>query len=336
MDGPLERPTVVCLTPVRNQAWILERFLRCTSLWADRIIIADQGSTDGSREIAAAFEKVELLDNSASEYDEAGRQRLLIDAARRIPGPRLIVALDADEILTANWFRSPEWASMLRRAPGTVVWFRRIEIYPDMQHCWVPDWEWAWGFIDDGSPHAGLPIHSPRVPNPDGAPSLAMRDIQVLHYASTDWRRLKSRQRWYQMFETLNRPPRRPAKTYRHYHQVDDPPEGRRPLERRWFEHYERQGIDMTSIHRDGRYEWDRRVLKLMVEHGPTRFRRLDLWDVDWKELARVHAIDPATVPSDPRSALDRLVLRYLRRTQRRAATTPVLHIDRALRLLGW
>jgi len=28
-------PTIICLTPVRNKAWILDRFLQATSLWAD-------------------------------------------------------------------------------------------------------------------------------------------------------------------------------------------------------------------------------------------------------------------------------------------------------------
>ena len=35
---------IICLTPVKNEGWILERFLKCTSLWADYIIIADQSS----------------------------------------------------------------------------------------------------------------------------------------------------------------------------------------------------------------------------------------------------------------------------------------------------
>jgi glycosyltransferase involved in cell wall biosynthesis len=46
------KPTIICLTPVKNEAWLLDRFLQATSLWADFIIIADQMSTDGSQEIA--------------------------------------------------------------------------------------------------------------------------------------------------------------------------------------------------------------------------------------------------------------------------------------------
>ena len=57
----------IVMTPVRNEAWVLRAFLETTSLWADYIIIADQMSTDGSREIAKSYEKVILIDNKNPE-----------------------------------------------------------------------------------------------------------------------------------------------------------------------------------------------------------------------------------------------------------------------------
>ena len=44
MQSAVDKPTVVCLTPVKNEAWILDRFLKCAGLWAEHIIIADQGA----------------------------------------------------------------------------------------------------------------------------------------------------------------------------------------------------------------------------------------------------------------------------------------------------
>ena len=41
------KPLLIDLTPVFNEAWVLPAFLKATSLWADYIIIADQMSTDG-------------------------------------------------------------------------------------------------------------------------------------------------------------------------------------------------------------------------------------------------------------------------------------------------
>lgn len=71
------RPIVICLTPIRNESWILDMFLKATSLWADHIILADQMSTDGSREIAKKNSKVILIDNNSETFNEPERQRLL-------------------------------------------------------------------------------------------------------------------------------------------------------------------------------------------------------------------------------------------------------------------
>ena len=96
----------------------MDRFLKCTSLWADHIIIADQQSTDGSREIAARYPKVILIDNLSPTFNEPERQKLLLEKARTIPGQRLLIALDADEILTANFMNSSEWNTVLEIPVG--------------------------------------------------------------------------------------------------------------------------------------------------------------------------------------------------------------------------
>src|SRR5437773_12541499 len=54
---------VVVVTPVRNEAWILERFLSVTSRFADHIIVADQRSSDDSRAICSRYGKVTVIDN---------------------------------------------------------------------------------------------------------------------------------------------------------------------------------------------------------------------------------------------------------------------------------
>ncbi|MGB8077207.1 MAG: glycosyltransferase family 2 protein, partial [Gallionella sp.] len=115
------KPKIICLTPVRNESWILEKFLKAASLWADHIIIADQFSDDDSREIAGRFDKVILIRNPSAEFNEPERQRLLIEAARKIEGPRLLITLDADEFLTANFHDSAEWEFIMHAPPGTVI-----------------------------------------------------------------------------------------------------------------------------------------------------------------------------------------------------------------------
>ena len=101
-------PSIVVLTPVRNESWILERFLAVTSQFADVIIVADQRSTDASREICRRFAKVIVIDNADPEYNERSRQQQLIAAARElVSGAKILMAIDADEILAADSLASP-------------------------------------------------------------------------------------------------------------------------------------------------------------------------------------------------------------------------------------
>jgi hypothetical protein len=330
------RPTVVCLTPVRDEAWILGRFLACASVWADVIVVADQCSTDGSREIAAAHPKVRLIDNGVEQFNEPVRQASLIAAARAaVPGARLLVALDADEVLSANALESAEWQSVLAAPPGMVIEFERVNLHADGSRCWIPRWDFPFGYVDDGAPHVGLPIHSPRVPVPADAPRLRLREVKVLHYAHMDRERLRSRDRWYQCWEALNRPPIPGSEQYRQYHQFGQA-ETLRPVPPEWLDGYRRAGIDVTSVIVEGRYRWDRLVLEMLREHGAAPFRRVDMWDVDWHALAARWNVPAHVLPPDPRSWLDRQVLRYLKRTQGRQDRFLWHRVDRWLRFVGW
>ena len=331
-------PTVICLTPVKNEAWILERFLKCASLWADHIILADQNSDDGTQEIAQRFPKVHLIHNTSDTYDEYARQKLLIDAARQIPGPRLLIALDADEFLSANYMSSPEWKTLLCAEPGTVIGFPWSNVRSDMQHFWDPMGEWDWGFMDDGTEHTGYAIHSPRVPHPMKAVKIAVRDIHVLHYQYTDWERMESKHRWYQCWERINHPHRRAISIYRQYHHMYFVPHANlQPLPREWLQGYEERGIDMTSVRRLPFYYWDKGVVEWLAQYGTRRFRRESIWDVDWGQKAQNMGLDLSGVDlRDPRSGQDRRVQQWLRYTRSRGNRLPVRLTHMALVLLGY
>lgn len=338
---PTNRPTLICLTPVKNEAWILDRFLRCASLWADHIVVADQGSTDGSREIAAKFDKVTLIENTSPAYDEGARQRLLLDAARNIPcdGKRILVALDADEMLSANFMTSPEWQSVRAAESGTVLRFDWINILPGFEQCWIPSDEIAFGFVDDGSPHAGRAIHSTRVPAKPGAKVIGLRDVRVLHYQYVAWQRMASKQRWYQCWERLNNPRKRPIAIFRQYHGMHArPPEQIHPFDANWIAAYEHAGIDMRTINAQAHDNWwDREILKWMDERGPDFFRKQAVWDVAWTDVAKSAGYNGSSHKfTDPRSRAERAVHRWLHETQPRALDPRVRLLQRALRIAGW
>lgn len=344
----MARPKVICLTPVLNEAWILERFLKCASLWADHIIVADQQSTDGSREIAQRFPKVRLIENTAEKFNEPERQQMLLNEARRIPGPRLLLALDADEIFTANVLTSPEWETILNAPPGTSISLQWPLVYPNVAEFsyYVLLNEMTIGYMDDGSAHEGKAIHSFRVPIRSRGRSLHPQEIKLMHYGMMDPNRRDSRMRWYQCWEQLN-VCKRPIDLYRFYHtDLFVPPNRVKPVAPEWIQGYEQRGIDMTSVNRDGIYRWDKEVLQFFDEHGTARFKRLAIWDTDWSRLhAEIYPDKPRKLFLDPRNRFDRFVHRWLRRTQRYHGYHAVpslfqrLHcwlVERALRPLGW
>ena len=94
----MSKPIHIVMTPTRNEAWMIRAFLECNGLWADYIIIADQMSTDGTREIIKAYSQplpkgngdkknraeVILIDNTNPEFNEAERQAMLVEKAREV------------------------------------------------------------------------------------------------------------------------------------------------------------------------------------------------------------------------------------------------------------
>ena len=335
------KPTIVCLTPVRNEAWILDRFLQCASLWADHIIIADQ-STDSSAEIARRYPKVTVVHNPSTEHNDAERQKLTLAAARQIPGPRLLITLDADEAFTANFMTSPEWQTLLNTPVGTAVRFKWVNLMDDLEHYWTAPWDYAWGYMDDGSePDWGI-LHTTRIPAPLNAPDILMRDIKVMHYAFTDAARRESKWRWYQCFEQIVNPHRSAIELYRQYHEADSlRPDQVRPIPNHWLQGYAEQGIDMTSVHRPQRPRWDKELVDMLDKYGPTHFRRQNIWSVNWTAVhCEIYGKAPSRSLSDPRSKLDKWVHRWLQASQAYYQpynqTFDIRLIEKVLKLLGW
>lgn len=325
-----KRP-LVCLVPVKNERWILDLFLAATSLWADHIIVADQNSDDGSRDIIARHPKAILIENRESRFNEPERQALLIAEARmRFPGA-LLFALDADEILSPEWMDSQEWALIKNAAPGTQIRMRWANLRPGLTWHSLGRWVLC-GFVDDGiAPHAGRPIHSPRLPTPSNAPVIDCKTIRILHYRSFDPLRMDSKHRWYQCWELLNNQNRHPIHQYRFYNSVDSPRLHKlRLFPKRWLVTYAKMGIDLRAPLIEQVYWWDAQILSWFAKHGVPTFRRLAIWDVDWGRMSQLHGV--ATTVTDPRTWSDRLVHGWLRKTQLMHRLPPIQLIDLLLR----
>ena len=301
---------IICLTPVKNEAWILETFLKCASLWADQIIIADQMSTDGSREIAKKYPKVTLIDNHSEAFNEPERQKLLINQARLVEcDRRILIALDADEVLVGDiaCFVQNKLNEIAR---GSVLTFDWLNVNSNRRDYWKSKCKMPFGFIDDGSEHCGELIHSTRVPAPKAARFFHMQTLQVLHLQYIDWDRMQSKHRWYQCFERINYPSKSAIDIFRMYHHMYSYKKNI-PILASSLSFYHEHGINPLQFTKLSEYHWDTEVMKLIKIHGAKYFRRIDLWNCNSSS-----GKSNPNLGISPNGTFDRALLKYLAATQ--------------------
>ena len=286
-----DRP-VLLLCPTRNAIYDLRRSLPTWELIADKIIVVDQNSTDGTREFLQSRDKVILVDNLSMEYDEVRRNTLLVDAARKFHHAAIHLTLDADEILSSNVLDSPEWNNFRHMEPGSVGEFSWVQLWKSpakyiANGIGLPG-RYRLAFIDDGRPVEGKKhMHEQRgvgVQRPER--TFVFNDIVCLHYAWVNYQAAIRRNNWYKVHWVM-----RGAKSYHvnnrnhgWYRLVRD--ENLNVSPSNWTRGYISRGIDVTSKVDCSLYWWDVEVLKTFKMAGVKRFYPLDIWrEVDWEQL---------------------------------------------------
>lgn len=303
----------IVLTPVRNEAWVLRAFLEATSLWADYIIIADQMSTDGSREIAKEYPKVILIDNNRPEMHMAATRRLLFEEAKKIEGDKILFALDADEFLSGDFVHSDDWK-------------RILESRPDDSFCW------CWMNLKEGDPksfffgpHYYWAVHEspdlwdgefpdnfihewrlPWSPNADGEHKFMLDGFCSIHLARVNQNRQRNKERFYQVSTIGQNPKKSSVSLYRQYHTEEDLQYFEVPSDAYRF--YESNGLDIwqyVDLHDEGAY-YTSEILRYFERDGIEKFALLDIWDEDWTKRNGV---------VDPRMKMHKLLQYYLKKT---------------------
>jgi hypothetical protein len=335
----MSNTNIICITPIKNESWILRNFLECAKRWADIVIIGDNRSGDDSVSIARSF-GCPVIDLGPA-YDEANRRRLLIEEARKIPGRRLIVSIDADEMLSANWATSAEWPQMLTAPAGTRFHFDWVELLPGLDRCTIATQPAA--FIDDGSPYNGVTIHSPRIPQTK-VKAVKLEEIKLLHYINIEPERMLSRHRWYKCLELIEHK-KRAWETCVRYQDValktyDTPIVA---VKDEWLQGYEWLDQFRTVEPRaDRSYWWDSEVLNFFDRYGIEKFRKLNIWDVDWNAKATYLGRNSGSY-RDPRRLDDKLMHNFITRYREELKLKrrlPFKIVDKlaktALRPTGW
>lgn len=334
-----DKPVFICLTPVRDEAWILEEFIEMAATWADYIIILDQCSTDCSREIAKRHAKVILVENDNPEFDEKFRQNTLLEKAREITGKRILIALDADEALTANFISSGDKQRIGEAAPGTIIKFRWPQILKNYTECSMLK-HTVFGYVDDGAQHYPETIHSLRLPTPEKSPELCIDKTCNMHLVYLGWKRQKRKQKWYQCWETLHSEDKSAVRIFRLYNRhilynssniVSVPEE--------WVNDYKQIGVSFESItaKQDQNTWWDKQIVEWINLYSSKCFEKVDIWDTDWVELANKEKIRINEENFyDPRGRGTKLAFFWLKNTTNYSRTIPVRIIDRILKKIGF
>ena len=330
----MKKPKLICLTPVKNEAWCLDVFLKATSMWADYIIIADQGSTDASREIAKSYPKVILIDNPDEGLHETNRQRLLFAAARKIPGEKVFIALDADEVFTANFMETKDWQKITHAQRGDVFTFKWANIDKNGEYYHVPSIPFQWGIYDDGTnpPKEGY-IHIARVPWPENSMprEIHIKDFYVMHLMRLNYSRVFSKHRFYQCTTLINEPKTSLVRMHRAYYDIDAMVKDYYKIPDYFISNYNTQNINVfTDLDLTEPFYWqDVEVYKFFNKKGIQYFSGLDIFQKEW--LNKMNKTQNAKY-KDPRHLGYKILHYYLRVTTPIRRSTPVRIIDKMLR----
>lgn len=328
----MSMPIHIVMTPVRNEAWVLRAFLEATSLWADYIIIADQMSTDGSREIAMEYPKVILIDNKNPEFNEAERQAMLVAKAREVAAGRdtLLWGLDADEVFSANFKETEDWKRIINSRPGDVFWFKWAEICPNQKEYWLsPTTYYPWLFHDDGKePHGNYVrnMHSMRIPYPiEEKQMYYVEDFRVLHMAYLNRHRVASKRRFYQFVDwEMNH--RSPITLSRNYAQTKKG-EQVLPLPDAFLYQKDQYGFDLLGLVDTDvlRCYMDDYIVERFSRHTWQELRRLDIWD---GVFLKTYDLE------DPQRWVDKWVHAYLRETALNKDNLHIRLLDKIIKQL--
>ncbi len=323
----MKTPLLIVLTPVFNEAWILPAFLKATSLWADYIIIADQMSTDGSRDIYPQYDKVIVADNPRKEMHQAATRRLLFEEAKKIEGDKILFTLDADEFLSGDFMHTKGWQTIMNSEPGDVFEFRWMNLSADSSR--YSTWQhyyWA-AHIDEDLLNGQFPdnfIHEWRLPWPEHVNhEYKIDDICFVHFARVNVLRQRNKERFYQISQSAPMGKYSGVRFYRQYHPIIAERFYEVPMDT--YAYYETNGIDimtLLNLQDEGKHYTDA-VLRKIEERGIECFKKLDVWE---------HGFLKNNNLQDPRTWWDKMMHTYLRATNKYQKTFLIRAIDKILK----
>ena len=283
---------VIVILPVKNEEWILNETLKNFSSFADQIIIADQRSTDKTREICSRFEKVKIIENPYEGHSNKVRW-LLLDEARKIKGKKLFICLDADEFISPNFIKE---IKNIGEKSSTPIAFSSLwlQLYDDGKKYRV-DYHWKtnkkeFAWTDDGTVDCQrtevINDQTSRIPTISTVYEVS---YPILHLQYLAQKRCEIKQAWYMCQEILKGV--NPKKINNQYSvakfnnsvKLDN-------VKAFWFENVEMPNKKIFDTYDNAKLH---EILELFTKNDIRFFEPLDIWhikeleDIFIKELGR-------------------------------------------------
>lgn len=97
---------IIAIGMVKNSADIIESFIRCNGVWADKFVILDNMSTDRTVEILNLLKQegydIEIIPDEEIAYYQSEKMNVLLSYVCDTYDPDYIIPIDDDEVLTVD------------------------------------------------------------------------------------------------------------------------------------------------------------------------------------------------------------------------------------------
>lgn len=322
-----ERPLLIVTSCTRNYGWVTRAFLEGNTRWADYIVIVDQMSTDGTREMCAEYKNVVIVDDLDMTYKESTRAKMGFMKGRELAAGRdaIYFALDIDEVMPANWMQTEDGKKILNSKPGGMFQLEWANIMPGMKEQRRFGWQYKI-FHDNGIEwqDADHEMHTPLLPYSswDDEDMNSVHDFPLLHFGICNAKWSKYKAIFYKFLDVKQR--RSPNVIT--LHRMGGAPKGvvavAQPIDPAWlYNDVELLGmVDTTSTPIFVQY-----IKEIIDNEGIDKYKSINVWS---DELCRELGVN------DPRTIGWKMLHFYIRHTQRYKNTKIIRAIDYVLKKL--
>ena len=291
---------LICTMPARNEDWCIALTARAALMACEELVVLDHASTDDTGEILRDVSdehpgRVTILRDDDPVWNECRHRQAMLDCARS-RGATHIALIDADEILTGNCVTDRHWMfrETVTRAGGNILQLPWVCLARSIHFRYCTG---IWGennvscaFFDTPSSHwssSGRDGYDFHHRHPMGQALSFARPMQheaggLMHMQFLSDRRLKAKQAAYKMQEVLRWPHRETvdlvnARYNRAVYESLPEEQPLAPIDHSWWAPYSHL---MHHLRIDGEPWQERQCKDWMSEHGPERFKGLDLFGV--------------------------------------------------------